>query len=300
MSSSEQSKNENGCDFGDIKPIKEFEYPNQASIIIWGVNSNNILQISSQIIEFITNNKISIQMAIHLVDIFSQIRVKDLKLFTELYKQILNEFSCLIKPENEKLTTILYYKGFRFENFKPKMKEEEILNLYSTKSPLYYIESDKIDDLKSKFPNLDINQRINDITPLNCAIKYGSELCFNYLKNVGGKYTSNSEEYALQGGNKEIFMQMIEDGKTFDNMINTALKYRNYEIAEYLKSNFGQTPNSIAESMYFGNYDVASYLLTNREDINKLYILFIFILIIILLHFLSFHIFHCFMKFSRY
>ncbi|EAX93306.1 hypothetical protein TVAG_277110 [Trichomonas vaginalis G3] len=280
--SSEQSKNKNECDFGDIKPIKEFEYPNQASKIIWGVNSNNTLQISSQIIEFITNNKISIQMAVYLIDVFSQIRVKDIKLFTELCQQILNKFSCLIKPENEKLTTLLYYKGFKFENYEPEMNEEEILNIYSTDSPLYYIALDKADDLKNKFPNLDINQEINEITPLDCAIKFGSVLCFNYLKNVGGKYTSNSEEYAVQCGNNEIFMQMIEDGKSFDNMINTALNYRNYEIAEFLKSNFGQSPHSIVESMHFGNYDIASYLLTNGEDINKLYNLFSFIFIIIL------------------
>ena len=235
MFSSEQPTNENECNYSDLKPIKVFEYLDQASKTIWGVNSNNILQISSQIIEFITNNKISIQMAVYLIDIFSQIRVKDIKLFTELYKQILNEFSCLIKPENEKLATLLYYKGFKFENYEPEMNEEEILNIYSTDSPFYYVAWDRVDDLKNKFPNLDINQEINEITPLDCAIKFGSVLCFNYLKNVGGKYTSNSEEYAMQGGNKEIFMQMIEDGKSFDNMINTALDYRNYEIAGYLK-----------------------------------------------------------------
>ena len=80
------------------------------------------------------------------------------------------------------------------------------------------------------------------------------------MKNLGANYTNKSEKYAVQGGNKEIFMQMIEDCKSFDNMINIALDYRNYEIAEYLKSNLGQTPDSIAESMHFGNYEIASYL----------------------------------------
>ncbi|EAX77873.1 hypothetical protein TVAG_557640 [Trichomonas vaginalis G3] len=163
------------------------------------------------------------------------------------------------------------------------MKEEDILNIYSTKSPLFYIACDKVDDLKDKFPKLDINEKIDyEFTPLDCSIKYGSELCFNYLKNLGARYTGYSEMYAVQGGNKIIFMQMIEDGISFDNMINTALDYHNYEIAEYLKSNFGQTFDSIAESMHFGNYDVASYLLSNGEDINKIYILFIFIFIIFL------------------
>ncbi|EAX89962.1 hypothetical protein TVAG_124420 [Trichomonas vaginalis G3] len=300
MSSSEQTKNEVGCDFNDIKPIEIFEYPSQASKHIWNLNSNNILQTSSQIIEFIKSNKIPIQMTLYLIDIFSQIREKDIKLFTELYEKILNEFSCLIKPENEKLAMLLYYKCFNFENFESEMKEEKILNLYPTESPLYYIAWDKVDDLKSKFPNLDINEKINEITPLDCSIKYGSELCFNYLKNLGAKYTEYSEMYAVQGGNTNIFMEMIEDGKSFDNMINTALDYHNYEIANYLKSNFGQTPDSIAESMYFGNYDVASYLLSNGEDINKIYILFIFTFFIVLFNSLSFCIYHYFVKFSQY
>ncbi|EAY16196.1 hypothetical protein TVAG_340900 [Trichomonas vaginalis G3] len=283
MSSSEQSKNEAGYYFNDTKPMEIFEYPSQASKLIWGVNTNNILQISSQIIEFIKTNKLSIQMPLYLIDAFSRIRVKDLKLFAELYQKILNEFSCIIVPENEKLMALLHYKGIKFENFNPEWEEEQILNLFSSESPLYYIAWDKVDDLKSKFPNLKINERIGRIfTPLDCAIRYGSELCFNYLKNLGAEYTEYSESFAVQGGNKNIFMQMIEDGKSFDNTINIALDYRNYEIAEYLKSNFGQTPDSIAESMYFGNYDVASYLLTNGGDINKIYNLFLFIFTIIL------------------
>ena len=64
-------------------------------------------------------------------------------------------------------------------------------------------------------------------------------------------------------------------------MINAALDYRNYEIAEYLKLNFGQTFDSIAESIYFGNYDIASYLLSNGEDISNIYIFFSIIFVIV-------------------
>ena len=156
-----------------------------------------------------------------------------------------------------------------------------IRDRYSTNSPLFYIAFDKVDDLKSKFPKFNVYRKIDEITPLDWAIKYGSELCFNYLKNMGALYTNNSEEYAVQGGNKNIFMQMIEDGKSFDKMINIALEYHNNEIAEYLKSNCGQTFDSIAESMYFGNYDVASYLLSHSANVNKIYILFLFILCVV-------------------
>ena len=137
MPSSEESKNEIGYDFSDVKLIEVFEYPSQASKIICSVNSNNILQISSQIIEFIATNKISIQISLYLIDIISQIREKDIKLLSELYQKILSEFSDIIKPENEKLATLLHYKGFKFENFKPEMEEEEILNLFSTETPFY-------------------------------------------------------------------------------------------------------------------------------------------------------------------
>ena len=132
------------------------------------------------------------------------------------------------------------------------------------------------------------------MTPLDCAIKYGSELCFNYLRNMGTKYTGESSVFAVQGGNKNIFMQMIDDGQTFDKLINTALDYRRYEIAEYLKSNFGQIPNSIAECMYFGNFDIASYLLSNGSDINKFYNFFLFISFIVLRNSLSYYV-DCFL-----
>ncbi|EAY17790.1 hypothetical protein TVAG_016200 [Trichomonas vaginalis G3] len=281
MTSSEQPKNENWSNYSDLKPNKVFEYPDQASKIIWSVNSNNIIQISSQIIELITTHKISIQIALYLINVFSQIRVKEIKLFAELYQRISNVFSYIHKPKNMRLATLLHYQGFEFEYFQPKMIEDEILNLYSTESPLYYIAWDKVDDLKSKFPNLDIDEEINKITPLDWAIKYGSELCFIYLKNLGSQYTEDSAKYAVQGGNKEIFMQIIEEGESFNKEINTALDYRNNEIAEYLKSHLGQTPDSIAESMHFGNYEIASYLLSNGEDINKIYNLFHLIFIIV-------------------
>ena len=66
MSSLEQLKNENWCNYRGLKPNKVFECPDQASKMIWGVNSNNIIQLSSQIIKLITTNKITIQMALRL------------------------------------------------------------------------------------------------------------------------------------------------------------------------------------------------------------------------------------------
>ena len=76
MTSSEALTKEIECDFSDLKPIEIFEYPSQASKLIWDVNSNNILQTTSQIIDFIKNNRISIQMALYLINIFCKFVLK--------------------------------------------------------------------------------------------------------------------------------------------------------------------------------------------------------------------------------
>ncbi|EAY08405.1 hypothetical protein TVAG_269310 [Trichomonas vaginalis G3] len=264
----------------DKTPTEEINYHNRASKMINELNSDNIFIAFSEITNFIKKYKMSVQYALSLIDSFSHIRPNDIKLFTELYFKLSNYFSCIIKPKNEKLTTLLHYKGLKFENFEPKINEEEILNIYPTESPLYYIVWDKVDELKSNFPNIEIDQKINEITPFDCAIKYGSKLCFNFMKSLGAKYTDESAKYAIQGGNKDIFMQMIEDGKSFDNMINIALDYHNYEIADYIKSKYGQTFDSNAESMDAGNDDINSFLLANGGKINEIYIIFLFISII--------------------
>lgn len=229
-------------------------------------------------------------MVLFLIDNISTLRVKYISSYTGLYQRILNEFSCIVKPMNGKLATLLFNKGFKFDNFKPQMNEEEIINLYDKESPLYYIAWDKIDELKTKFPTLEINpENVNIITPLDCACKFGSELCFNYLRNEGAIYTEESAKYALQAGNQNIFSQMVDDSQSFDNMINIALIYRNYEIAEYLQINFKQDHKSIAEYMYYGVFEVASFLLNHEFDINKIFrVLLQIISFLALQHSLSF------------
>ncbi|EAY22443.1 hypothetical protein TVAG_379220 [Trichomonas vaginalis G3] len=276
--------------FLEPKPIEVFEYPNQVSKIIWDINPSNLAESSSQIVNLITGKKISIQMVLFLIDNISTLRVKYISSYTGLYQRILNEFSCIVKPMNGKLATLLFNKGFKFDNFKPQMNEEEIINLYDKESPLYYIAWDKIDELKTKFPTLEINpENANIITPLDCACKFGSELCFNYLRNEGAIYTEESAKYALQAGNQNIFSQMVDDSQSFDNMINIALIYRNYEIAEYLQINFKQDHESIAEYMYYGVFEVASFLFNHEFDINKIFrVLLQIISFLALQHSLSF------------
>ncbi|EAY03764.1 hypothetical protein TVAG_072570 [Trichomonas vaginalis G3] len=260
--------------YNNIQPITVLEYPDQASKIIWSVTPNNISISSSQIKNLIKTNKISADLAFRLIDIASQIRVKDIKLFTDFYQQLSNEFSYTPSPKCLRLATLLYYRGYHFPNFSPSMKEEEVLNIYSIDSPLYYIAWDKVDDLKSKFPDLDINKKIDNLSPLDCAIQYGSERCFNYLYYKGAYYSSDSQKYAVQGGNNNIFIQMIQDGKRFDNLINIALDYHNFYIATYLKLHFGQVPDSIADCFYYGNFDVASTLLSKGVDVDDRHIFF--------------------------
>ena len=152
MSVSGQPAIKDEMSFSDIKPIKLFEYLSQVSKIIWDVNSNNILQSSSQIIDLIKTNKISGQTALRIIDTFSTMLVKKIGLFAELYKNITDQFSYNMKP-NSLLYRLLDREVKSWET-------EQILNVYPKESPLYYIAWDKVDDLKIKFPNLYINNTI--------------------------------------------------------------------------------------------------------------------------------------------
>ena len=217
--------------FTDMKPFKCLEYPNQVSKIIWEINSNNILQSSIEIIDYIKSNKISVQLTLHLISAVSEIRIKEISLFAEVYQKILNEFACMIIPTNKRLAALLFYKDVNFPNYKPKYDLESLTNIFSKESPLYYIAWDKVDELKSRYPNLNVNMKIrNDYVPtqpftfIDCACRFGSELCFNYLKNSGAEYTEYTPWYAIQGGNENIISQMIDEGITFDDLIQAALE----------------------------------------------------------------------------
>ncbi|EAY17332.1 hypothetical protein TVAG_266950 [Trichomonas vaginalis G3] len=273
-------------DFSNAELLDIFVIPNQASKIIWDVNSNNIKQISSQIICLVKNNKINIQMIHYLIDKFSEMREKDIEIFAELYQGITNEIPYNIKPTNKRLADLLYYKGHRYSNdkdFSPKKTEEEALYIYSTESPLYCIAWDDINGLKSKFPDSSIEKLIwYKMHPIDYAIKYGSELCFNYLKNLGAKYHKKSAKYAIKGRNINIFMQMVDDGVSFDNLFDLALYYKNYEIAEYIQTHFKPNNVSLIRSLDFGNYDIASYLINKGVDVNEVYIHILILFIIIL------------------
>lgn len=215
----------------DENLLETLHYMDQASKIIWDLNSKNGIEISCKLNELIKSQKITIDIVLFIIDSFSILRKKEINLFTEFYLQMSNGVTSYIKPVNKRLKTLLHYKGLKFHNFEPKCSEEDILNLYDKESPLYYIAWDKVDELKSKFPDLDVDVAIknknldNKCTPLECACKYGSELCFFYFKNIGAEYTKCCAEYAVIGENFTIFDQMIDDEQNFDYMVNIALKY---------------------------------------------------------------------------
>ena len=72
-------------------------------------------------------------MALYLISNFSHIRVKDIKLFAELYLNKSKEFSCIIKPETYKLAMLLYYNGLKFENFEKYAVIEGNINIFMEK-----------------------------------------------------------------------------------------------------------------------------------------------------------------------
>lgn len=104
-------------------------------------------------------------------------------MYADIYGQILTKFKLNYLPENENIATILCSKGFKFSNFEPSIDLESLINLYKKESPFDLICNDKIDELQSKYPNLDVNMTENKLSLIDCACRHGSEKCFNFLRD---------------------------------------------------------------------------------------------------------------------
>ena len=288
----------------DIKLIDYFENPHLVTILLWNLNSTNFEETSSKLFQMISSSQASPQNVLNLISKFSNFQEKRIVEYTRLYEMILKEFNLNLEPNSYILTSLLYYRGVIFdEYFRSCFSEERIIDIYPKDSPYYYIVWDKIDELKSKFKDLDPNFKYNKFfTPLEVACQFGSEECFTYLRSIGAKYTQKTSKYACGGRSTNIFYQMIRDNQKFDNLIGEALTYRNFEVADYLFTRFGQKPTSVTEFILNANYDVVSYIFVNGGDANEVYILNIIMKLrvsfIRLWNSQSSHIFHCFTKLS--
>ncbi|KAI5519933.1 protein ubiquitination, partial [Trichomonas vaginalis G3] len=162
MTTSGQQPIIKSINFSELKPLEVFKYPYQASSILWGVNSSNFSDSISQIADLIKTEKTPIKMALYLIDIFSNMRVKNIAIYAQIYKKLITDFSISVTPSNQRLETLIS-TDFKFDGSEPQPKKiEEILDVYSKENPLYYITWDKVDELKSKFPNIDVNQEYDE------------------------------------------------------------------------------------------------------------------------------------------
>ncbi|EAX97782.1 hypothetical protein TVAG_235940 [Trichomonas vaginalis G3] len=171
-----------------------FKAPNQLSKLIWGLNSENFDQYTDQIINLIKTQNVPPQMAFHFINIVAEFKSKQISLYSDLYQRILNEFSLNIKPDCSQLAILLYDKGFHDFLSEPPTSEEihKILNPYEENTVNFYIASDRVDMIEPKFSDIPLNGKKMKDPPLDVAIINGSELCFNYFRNKGAKYTDSS------------------------------------------------------------------------------------------------------------
>ena len=68
---------------------------------------------------------------------------------------------------------------------------------------------------------------------------------------------------------------MLQDGQSFESVLNVAMNFHNFEVAEILKSKYGQTTYSLADSFHFGNFDFVADLINKGANVNEIYEIFL-------------------------
>lgn len=148
---------------------------------------------------------------------------------------------------------------------------------------------DQLDDLVGLMEkeSFDINMQVGVSSIINYACRYGSEKCFTFLKLNGALISDDTLKCAVEGGNKNIIMSLINEQqhKITDQHLTTALMYHRNDVFDWLLENKGSIGNlNTAECFYYGNLKGLLFLIENGFDINNEHIFQLHLFIIFIIH----------------
>ncbi|EAX99584.1 hypothetical protein TVAG_427480 [Trichomonas vaginalis G3] len=122
-------------------------------------------------------------------------------------------FIALEYPDN--LKTLLkknYKKNLTCaKKIKIQGKQEKILAPFPERSIEFHLLNDDVDFLKEK------SKKVDESTLSKCC-QFGAITCYNYLKSIGCKPSSNNVSAAIAGKNKEIIMDVLNNIETKDGL----------------------------------------------------------------------------------
>ena len=99
---------------------------------------------------------------------------------------------------------------------------------------------------------------------------FGSLKCFKYLLLNKCEITEKTLKYSIPGGNQEIITILKEKGYSFEECLETSVKYHRYELTNWLNENYKCRPVFLPKCIRYYNIDAFLYFLEHGHYINEI------------------------------
>ena len=238
--------------------------------------------------EMIKKSKNSPYYFINLIDVFSKYRQHSHSLSKELidcvfscFPEQINELQHYIKQLKPVLKIIIFPEEFPMKEIK---EQKEMFSL---------LENDDIDgfiSFLSKNPTIDITKEqklendgyyyqlfewmISSISLIDLCCLFGSLKCFKYLLLNKCQITNRGFEdtlhYSIAGGNQEIINILKENRYSFENYLETSVKYHRYELTSWLHENYKCKPVFLPKCIKYYNIDAFFYFLERGHTLREI------------------------------
>ena len=97
--------------------------------------------------------------------------------------------------------------------------------------------------------------------------------CFKYLLlnkcEITCRGYHDTLEYSIAGGNQEIINILKEKGHSFEDYLETSVKYHRYELTNWLLENYKCKPVSLPKCIECYNIDAFLYFLEHGHSLNE-------------------------------
>ena len=115
----------------------------------------------------------------------------------------------------------------------------------------------------------DVEKNIQSISLLDFCCLFGSLKCFMYLLINQIEITDKTKRYAISGGNQQIIAILCQNGQSFDDYLETSIKYHRYELTKWLLANYKCPPISLLKCIQYYNIDSFLYFLAEGYSLDS-------------------------------
>ena len=132
------------------------------------------------------------------------------------------------------------------------------------------LQKDYIDGFISRVYYCSLFDSPSFISLIDFCCFFGSLKCFKYLLLNKCEITEKTLKYSIPGGNQEIITILKEKGYSFEECLETSVKYHRYELTNWLNENYKCEPVSLPKCIRYYNIDAFFYFLEHGHYINEI------------------------------